>query len=87
MLKTAANPGGLPIEVFDQLRAASIADRSQLYKDLAGGQAGTTPGSRASVLCRPAHTAGDCRPRSGLMGVAREMATLYVETETTISDC
>lgn len=37
MLKTAANPGGLPIEVFDGLRAASIADRSQLYKDLAAG--------------------------------------------------
>ena len=37
MLKTAANPGGLPIEVFDGLRAASIADRSQLYKDLASG--------------------------------------------------
>ena len=37
MLKTAANPGGLPIEVFDQLRAASIADRSQLYKDVASG--------------------------------------------------
>lgn len=37
MLKTDANPGGLPIEVFDGLRAASIADRSQLYKDLASG--------------------------------------------------
>jgi non-heme chloroperoxidase len=37
MLKTPANPGGLPIEVFDGIRAASIADRSQLYKDLAGG--------------------------------------------------
>jgi len=37
MLKTAANPGGLPIEVFDAIRAASLADRSQLYKDLAGG--------------------------------------------------
>ena len=37
MLKTAANPGGLPIEVFDGLRAASIADRSQLYRDLASG--------------------------------------------------
>jgi non-heme chloroperoxidase len=34
MLKTAANPAGLPIEVFDQLRAASLADRSQFYKDL-----------------------------------------------------
>jgi non-heme chloroperoxidase len=37
MLQTAANPGGLPIGVFEQLRAASIADRSQLYKDLASG--------------------------------------------------
>jgi len=34
MLKTAANPAGLPIEVFDQLRSASLADRSQFYKDL-----------------------------------------------------
>jgi non-heme chloroperoxidase len=37
MLKTAANPGGLPMDVFDGIRAASIADRSQLYKDLASG--------------------------------------------------
>jgi non-heme chloroperoxidase len=37
MLKTAANPGGLPIEVFDGLRAASIADRSKLYQELASG--------------------------------------------------
>jgi non-heme chloroperoxidase len=34
MLKTLGNPGGLPIEVFDQLRTASLADRSQFYKDL-----------------------------------------------------
>jgi len=34
MLKTAANPGGLPIEVFDQLRAAVQADRSKFWKDL-----------------------------------------------------
>ena len=31
MLKTEANPGGLPLEVFDRLRAASLANRSQLY--------------------------------------------------------
>jgi len=37
MLQTAANPGGLPLEVFDRLRASSIADRSQLYRDLASG--------------------------------------------------
>jgi non-heme chloroperoxidase len=37
MLKTSANPGGLPIEVFDGLRAGSLANRAQLYKDLASG--------------------------------------------------
>jgi non-heme chloroperoxidase len=34
MLKTAANPGGLPIEVFDGIRASVLADRSQFWKDL-----------------------------------------------------
>jgi non-heme chloroperoxidase len=33
MLKTAANPGGLPIEIFDGLRAGILADRSQFFKD------------------------------------------------------
>jgi len=35
MLKSAANPEGLPIEVFNQLRAGVAGDRSQFYKDLA----------------------------------------------------
>jgi non-heme chloroperoxidase len=34
MLKTAANPGGLPIDVFDGLRKSVITDRAQLWKDL-----------------------------------------------------
>ena len=34
MLKTAANPGGLPIEVFDGLREGVRTDRSQFFKDL-----------------------------------------------------
>jgi len=34
MLKTPANPGGLPMEAFDQIRAAVQADRSQFFKDL-----------------------------------------------------
>lgn len=34
MLKTDANPGGLPIEAFDQIRAGVLADRSQFFKDL-----------------------------------------------------
>lgn len=37
MLKTPANPDGLPIEKFDEIRQGSIADRSQLYKDIASG--------------------------------------------------
>jgi non-heme chloroperoxidase len=34
MLKTEANPGGLPIETFDRIRAGVLADRSQFFKDL-----------------------------------------------------
>jgi len=34
MVKTPSNPNGLPIETFDQMRAALIADRSQFFKDL-----------------------------------------------------
>jgi non-heme chloroperoxidase len=34
MLKTGANPGGLSIEVFDQIRAGVAGDRSQFYKDI-----------------------------------------------------
>ena len=37
MLKTSANPGGLPREVFDGLRAAFLADRSQFFKDVPSG--------------------------------------------------
>jgi non-heme chloroperoxidase len=34
MLKTEANPGGLPLETFDGIRAGVLADRSQFFKDL-----------------------------------------------------
>ena len=37
MLKTPANPGGLPIDVFDGLRQQLAANRSQFYRDLASG--------------------------------------------------
>ena len=37
MLKTDANPGGLPKEVFDGFREAFLADRSQFFKDVASG--------------------------------------------------
>ncbi|MDD2686762.1 MAG: alpha/beta hydrolase [Gallionella sp.] len=50
MLKTAANPGGLPIEKFDEIRKASLADRSQLYKDIASGPffGANRPGTKVS---------------------------------------
>jgi len=37
MLKTAANPGGLPLEVFDGFRKALAANRAQFYLDVASG--------------------------------------------------
>ena len=49
MLKTDANPGGLPIEVFDQIRAGILTDRSQYFKDLSGPFYGANrPGSKVS---------------------------------------
>jgi non-heme chloroperoxidase len=34
MVRTAANPGGLPIDVFDGIRKGELSDRSQFFKDL-----------------------------------------------------
>jgi len=49
MLKTDANPGGLPIEVFDQLRAGVQADRSQFFSDFSMPFYGfNRPGARVS---------------------------------------
>jgi non-heme chloroperoxidase len=49
MLKTAANPGGLPIEVFDGIRAGVQADRSQFFKDLSAPFYGANrPGANVS---------------------------------------
>lgn len=50
MLQTAANPGGLPIAKFEEIRQGSIADRSQLYKDIASGPffGANRPGAKVS---------------------------------------
>ncbi len=37
MLQTDANPGGLPLSVFDGIRASALANRAELYRDIAGG--------------------------------------------------
>jgi non-heme chloroperoxidase len=56
MLQTPDNPGGVPIEVFDGLRAGSLADRSQLYRDLADGPffGNNRPGANVSQGIRDA---------------------------------
>ncbi len=50
MLKTAGNPGGLPVETFDAIRHGALRDRSQLYKDLAAGPffGANRPGAKVS---------------------------------------
>jgi non-heme chloroperoxidase len=49
MLKTAANPEGTPMEAFDQIRAAVLADRSQFFKDLTMPFCGyNRPGAKVS---------------------------------------
>lgn len=55
MLKTEAYPGGLPIEVFDGIRAGVSSDRSQFYKDLSESFFGANrPGSKVSPGLREA---------------------------------
>ncbi len=50
MLKTEANPDGLPMETFDAIRQGAIADRSQLYQDIAAGPffGANRPGAKVS---------------------------------------
>jgi non-heme chloroperoxidase len=51
MLKTPANPGGVPIDVFDGIRAAVASDRAQFYRDLGNGPffGANRPGSKVSL--------------------------------------
>jgi non-heme chloroperoxidase len=63
MLKTPANPGGLPIEVFDGFRTALVANRAQFYKDLTMPFYGfNRPGAKISEAVR------DNWWRQGMMG-------------------
>jgi non-heme chloroperoxidase len=49
MVKTPTNPEGLPMEVFDEIRAGLVKDRSQYYKDLAIAFYGANrPGAKVS---------------------------------------
>jgi non-heme chloroperoxidase len=81
MLKTAANPGGLPIEVFDRIRAGVAADRSQFFKDLAVPFYGANrPGAAVSQGVRDAFWL------QGMMGGLRgeyECVKAFSETDLT----
>ena len=49
MLKTAANPGGLAMDAFDQIRAGVLSDRAQFFKDLSAPFYGANrPGAKVS---------------------------------------
>jgi non-heme chloroperoxidase len=67
MVKTPANPGGLPKEVFDGLQAQLAANRSQFYRDLAAGPfyGYNRPGAKASEAVI------DNWWRQGMMGGAK----------------
>jgi non-heme chloroperoxidase len=55
MLKTDANPGGLPIEAFDAIRAGVSGDRSQFYRELSAAFFGyNRPGAKESPGVREA---------------------------------
>jgi non-heme chloroperoxidase len=56
MLQTSDNPGGVPADVFDGLRAGSLADRAQLSRDLADGPffGNNRPGANVSQGVRDA---------------------------------
>src|SRR5262249_13740505 len=67
MVKSAKNPGGTPIEVFDGLRAALLANRAQFFRDLPSGPfyGFNRPGARVS------QGVSDNWWRQGMMGGAK----------------
>ena len=82
MLKTQANPGGLPIEVFDGFRAALVANRAQFFRDVPAGPfyGFNRPGAKVS------EGAIDNWWRQGMMGAANahyECIKAFSETDFT----
>ncbi len=81
MLKTESNPGGLPIETFDAIRAGVTADRSQFYRDLSAAFYGANrPGSQVSPGIRDAFWLQSMQV--GLRG-ALECIRVFSETDLT----
>lgn len=65
MLKTSANPDGLPMETFDQIRADVLSDRSQFFKDLSAPFYGANrPDNKCRRACATRSGCKGCRPDS-----------------------
>ena len=82
MLKTAANPGGLPMEVFDGFRSALLANRAQFFHDVAAGP--FYGFNRDGAKVSPATV--DNWWRQGMMGGAKahyDCITAFSETDFT----
>jgi non-heme chloroperoxidase len=77
MVKTAANPGGLPKEVFDGLQAQLAANRSQFYRDLPDGPfyGFNRPGVKASEAIIQNWW------RQGMMGGAKAHYDAFSQTD------
>ena len=81
MLKTQANPGGLPIEVFDGIRAGVAGDRSQYYRELSlPFYSANRPGSKVSQGVKDAFWLWSMQ--AGLRG-AYECIKAFSETDLT----
>jgi len=82
MLKTAANPGGLPKELFDGFRASLLANRAQFFHDVAAGPfyGYNRPGAKVSAATVENWW------RQGMMGGAKahyDCITAFSETDFT----
>ncbi len=81
MLKTDANPGGLPIEAFDAIRTGTATDRSQFFKDLSAPFYGANrPGAQVSQGVRDTFWAQGMQ--GGLKGIY-DCIKVFSETDLT----
>ncbi|WP_306600352.1 alpha/beta fold hydrolase [Geothrix sp. 21YS21S-2] len=82
MLRTEAHPGGLPMEVFDGIRAGVLADRSQFYRNLTETFFGANrPGAQVSQGVRDAFWAQGMRG-----GLLNQLECIRAFSETDFTD-
>ena len=91
MVRTDDNPGGLPVDTFDGIRAGEAADRSQLYRDLADGPffgnnrgGGVSQGTRDAFwlqgLASGTHNAYECIAAFSATDFRPDLAKIDVPT-------